>query len=100
LTAVRVRSTFHIRESSMSPLAVLTKLTAMLRVVPAVRLVFAKFAALRRSKESVEPLASEFLSEASDVPEARLISILLFCSRPATMQFQHQKRTVGPRESS
>ncbi len=51
----------------MSPLAVLTKLAAMLRIVPAVQLVFAKFAALLRSKESGEPLASEFLGEASDV---------------------------------
>jgi hypothetical protein len=50
----------------MSPLAVLTKLVAMLRSVPAVRLVFAKFEALLR-KESGEPLASEFLGEASGV---------------------------------
>ena len=51
----------------MSPLAVLTKLAAMLRNIPAVQLVFAKFAALLRSKESGEPLASEFLGEASGV---------------------------------
>ena len=51
----------------MSPLAVLTKLVAMLRSVPAVRLVFAKFEALLRNKESGEPLASEFLGEASGV---------------------------------
>ena len=51
----------------MSPLAVLTKLAAMLRIVPAVQLVFAKFAAPLRSKESGEPLASEFLGEASGV---------------------------------
>ena len=50
----------------MSPLAVLTKLAAILRSVPAVRLVFAKFEALLRNKESGEPLASEFLGEASD----------------------------------
>jgi hypothetical protein len=50
----------------MSPLAVLTKLAAMLRSVPAVRLVFAKFEALLR-EESGEPLASEFLGEASGV---------------------------------
>jgi hypothetical protein len=54
----------------MSPLAVLTKLAAMLRIVPAVQLVFAKFVALLRSKESVEPLASELLSEASDLPRS------------------------------
>ena len=46
------------------------KLAAMLRIVPAVQLAFAKFVALLRSKESVEPLASEFLSEASDVPRS------------------------------
>ena len=51
----------------MSPLAVLTKLAAMLRSVPAVRLVFAKFEALLRNKESGEPLAREFLGEASGV---------------------------------
>ena len=51
----------------MSPLAVLTKLAAMLRIVPAVQLVFAKFAALLRNEESGEPLASEFLGEASGV---------------------------------
>src|ERR1700737_3750300 len=39
----------------------------MLRIVPAVQLVFAKFAALVRSKESGEPLASDFLGEASGV---------------------------------
>src|SRR5258707_5601446 len=36
----------------MSPLAVLTNLAAMLRNVPAVQFVFAKFAALLRNKES------------------------------------------------
>ena len=39
----------------------------MLRIVPAVQLVFAKFAALLRSKDTGEPLASEFLGEASGV---------------------------------
>ena len=51
----------------MSPLAVLTKLAAMLRIVPAAQLVFAKFAALLRSKESGELLAGELLGEASGV---------------------------------
>jgi hypothetical protein len=51
----------------MSPLAVLTKLAAMLRNVPAVQFLFAKFAALLRNKESGEPLASGFLGEASGV---------------------------------
>jgi hypothetical protein len=50
----------------MSPLTVLTKLVAMLRSVPAMRLVFAKFEALLR-KESGELLASMFLGEASGV---------------------------------
>jgi hypothetical protein len=39
----------------------------MLRSVPAVRLVFAKFEALLSNKESGEPLASEFLGDASGV---------------------------------
>jgi hypothetical protein len=58
-------------ESSMShaeytskPLAVLTKLAAMLRNLPAVQFVSAKFAALLRSKESGEPVISEFLDGA------------------------------------
>src|ERR1700682_5769771 len=38
----------------MSPLAVLTKLAAMLRNVPAAQFVFAKFAALLRNNESGE----------------------------------------------
>jgi hypothetical protein len=46
---------------------VFVKLAAMLRIVPAVRFVFDKFAALLRSKESGEPLASEFLGEAPGV---------------------------------
>ena len=50
----------------MSPLAVLTKLAALLRSVPAVRLVFAKFETLLRNKESGELLTSEFSGEASD----------------------------------
>jgi hypothetical protein len=52
----------------MSPLALLTKLAAMLRNVPAVQFVFAKFAALLRSnKGSGEPLISDFLGEAPTV---------------------------------
>ncbi len=52
----------------MSPLALLTKLAAMLRNVPAVQFVFAKFAALLRSnKGSGEPLISDFLGEAPAV---------------------------------
>src|SRR6202521_602006 len=50
----------------MSPLAVLTNLTAMLRSVPAVHFVFAKFLTLRRNKNTGDPLASEFLGQASD----------------------------------
>ena len=52
----------------MSPLAVLTKLAAMLRNVPAVQFIFAKFAALLRSnKGSGEPLITEFVGEAPGV---------------------------------
>ena len=70
----------------MSPLAVLTKLAAMLGIVPAVQLVFAKFAALLRSKESGEPLASEFLGEASGVTRSTVdqhAAVLLPSSDPA-----------------
>lgn len=69
-----MRSTFHIQESSMShaeyaskPLALLTKLAAILRIIPALQFVFAKFAALLRSRKSGEPLVSEFLDEAPGV---------------------------------
>ena len=48
-------------EYASKPLAVFTKLAALLRIVPAVRLVFAKLAALLRSQESGAPLISEFL---------------------------------------
>jgi plasmid maintenance system antidote protein VapI len=48
-------------EYASKPLAVFTKLAAMLRIVPAVRLVFAKLAALLRSKESGAPVISELL---------------------------------------
>ena len=48
-------------EYASKPLAVFTKLAAMLGIVPAVRLVFAKFAALLRSKESGAPVISELL---------------------------------------
>jgi len=45
---------------------VFVKLAAMLRIVPAVQFVFDKFAALLRGKNG-EPLASEFLGEATGV---------------------------------
>jgi len=52
----------------MSPLAVLTKLAAMLRIVPAVQLVFAKLAALLRSnKGGGGALIGDFRGDASDV---------------------------------
>jgi hypothetical protein len=52
----------------MSPLAVLTKLAAMLRIVTAVQLLFARLAALLRgNKGSGEPLISDFLGEAPAV---------------------------------
>jgi hypothetical protein len=50
-------------EYASKPLAVFTKLAAMLRIVAAVQLVFAKFASLLRSKES-DPVISEFLDTA------------------------------------
>jgi hypothetical protein len=50
------------------PVPAFTKLAVMLRNIPAVRLVFAKFAALLRSnKGRGEPLISEFLDEAPGV---------------------------------
>jgi hypothetical protein len=52
----------------MSPLALLTKLAAMLRNVSAVQFVFAKFAApLRSNNSGGEPLISDFLGEAPAV---------------------------------
>ena len=56
----------HAEYTSRS-LAVLMKLTAMLRIVRAVQLVFDKLAALLRSKERDEMLAGEFLGDASCV---------------------------------
>jgi hypothetical protein len=54
-------------EYASKPLALLTKLAAILRIIPALQFVFAKFAALLRSRESSEPLVSEFLGEAPGV---------------------------------
>jgi hypothetical protein len=55
-------------EYASKPLAVLMKIAAKLRGVPAVQFVFAKFATLLRSKKgSGEPLISEFLGAAPDV---------------------------------
>jgi hypothetical protein len=54
-------------EYASKPLALFTKLAAMLRIVPAVRLVFAKLAALLRSKESGDTVISEFLDGARSV---------------------------------
>ena len=84
----------------MSPLAVLTKLAVMLRIVPAVQLVFAKFAALLRSKESGEPVASEFLGEASGVTRSTVDQDAAVLQRPATMRLQYRKQMTSPREKS
>jgi hypothetical protein len=54
-------------EYASKPLAVFTKLAAMLGIVPVVQFVFAKFAALLRNKESGEPVISEFLDGARSV---------------------------------
>jgi len=55
-------------EYASKPLAVLTKLAAMLRNVPAVQFVFAKFAALLRSnKGNGEPLITEFVGKAPGI---------------------------------
>jgi hypothetical protein len=59
------------RESSMShsskPLPVFAKLAVMLRKIPAVQFVVAKFAALRSNKGSGEPVITKFLGEAPGV---------------------------------
>ena len=67
---------FISRESSMSqaehaskPLPVFTRLAVMLSNIPAVRFVFAKFAALRSEKVSAEPLISKFLGDTAGVTD-------------------------------
>jgi hypothetical protein len=65
-------------EYASKPLAVFTKLAAMLRIVPAVRLVFAKFAALLRSKESGAPVISELLDGGAASLHKQLIGLPLF----------------------
>jgi hypothetical protein len=55
-------------EYASKPFPVFTKLAVMLRNIPAIQSIFAKFAALLRSdKASGEPLISKFLGEAPDV---------------------------------
>ena len=57
-----------IGQYASKPVPAFTKLAVMLRNIPAVRLVFAIFAALLRSnKGSGEPLISEFFYEAPSV---------------------------------
>ena len=80
LTAARVRSTFISREPKMGhaeyaskSLAVLMKLAAMLRIVPAMQFVLDKLAALLRGKGSDELLADEFLDEASCITRSAVV---------------------------
>jgi hypothetical protein len=57
-------------EYASKPFPVFTKLAVMLRNIPAMQFIFAKFAALLRSdKGSGEPLISKFLGEAPGVTE-------------------------------
>jgi hypothetical protein len=52
-------------EYASKPVAMLTKLAAVLRSIPAVRFLLARFAALGRSnKDSSKPLISDFVGEA------------------------------------
>jgi hypothetical protein len=85
----------------MSPIAVFTKLAVMLRNHPAVQLVFAKFAALLRSKKgSGQALASDFLGEASGVTRSTVDQDAAVLQRPATMRLQYRKQMTSPREKS
>ena len=55
-------------EYASRPIPVFTKLAVILRNIPAVQFVFARFAALlHRNKGSGEPLTSQFLGESADV---------------------------------
>jgi len=56
----------HAEQASKS-LPVFKKLAVLLRNIPAVQFVFAKFAALLRSEVSAEPLLSKFLGDAAGV---------------------------------
>ena len=80
LTVARARSTFIFREPKMGhaeyaskSLAVLMKLAAMLRIVPAMQFVVDKLAALLRGKGSDELLADEFLDEASCITKSAVV---------------------------
>jgi hypothetical protein len=73
LTAARVESSFVLSRVVMpaeyvsKPSAILTKLATMLRIVPALQLVFGKFAALLRSKESGDRVISESVDRTRSV---------------------------------
>ncbi len=56
----------HAEQASKS-LPVFKKLAVLLRNIPALQFVFAKFAALLRSEVSAEPLLSKFLGDAAGV---------------------------------
>ena len=60
-------------EYASKSLAVLMKLAAMLRIVPAMQFVLDKLAALLRGKGSDELLANEFLDEASCITRSAVV---------------------------
>jgi hypothetical protein len=60
-------------EYASKSLAVLMKLAAMLRIVPAMQFVLDKLAALLRGKGSDELLADEFLDEASCITRSAVV---------------------------
>ena len=85
-------------EYASKPLAVFTKLAAMLCIVPAVRLVFAKFAALLRSKESGDPVISELLDGERSVSTQTADQPAAVLKPSRTTRLLHPKRMINPRE--
>ena len=87
-------------EYASKSLAVLMKLAAMLRIVPAVQFVVDKFAALLRSKGSDELLADEFLDEASCVTRSTVDQDAAVLQRSSDHAIAVPETNASPPENS
>jgi hypothetical protein len=86
-------------EYASKSLAVLMKLAAMLRIVPAMQFVLDKLAALLRGKGATNCSPVSFLTKRPASPEARLFNVTLFYNHPASTRLQCRKRPNPPENS-
>jgi hypothetical protein len=86
-------------EYASKSLAVLMKLAAMLRIVPAMQFVLDKIAALLRGKGSDELLANECLDEASCITRSAIVQHAAV-SQPSSEHAIAVLKTNEPPENS